>query len=80
MAPALRRDFLVSEERADKFAGAWGRHPLMGRMYLPCYRAGTDLVADLRRRHAPEKLLPVLYGCAGLVDCTTIEEALAAKG
>jgi hypothetical protein len=76
VAPVLRRDFLVSEERAGKFAGAWGKHPLMGRMYLPCYRAGTDLVADLRRRHSPEKLLPVLYGCGGLVDCTTIEEAL----
>ena len=80
VAPVLRRDFLISEERAGKFAGPWARHPLLGRMYLPCYRAGTDLVADLRRRHAPEKLLPVLYGCAGLVDCTTIEEALAAKG
>jgi hypothetical protein len=77
VAPVLRRDFLISEERAGKFAGPWGRHPLLGRMYLPCYRAGTDLVADLRRRHPPEKLLPVLYGCAGLVDCTTIEEALA---
>jgi len=76
VAATLRRDFLVSEERAKKFAGPWGRHPLMGRMYLPCYRAGTDLVADLRRRHPPEKLLPVLYGCAGLVDCTTIESAL----
>jgi hypothetical protein len=79
VAPVLRRDFLISEERAGKFAGAWGKHPLLGRMYLPCYRAGTDLVADLRRRHAPGKLLPVLYGCAGLVDCTTIEEALAAN-
>ena len=78
VAPVLRRDFLVSEERATKFAGAWGKHPLMGRMYLPCYRAGTDLVADLRRRHPPEKLLPVLYGCRGLVDCTTIGEALQA--
>jgi hypothetical protein len=77
VAPVLRRDFLISEERAGKFAGAWAKHPLLGRMYLPCYRAGTDLVADLRRRHAPAKLLPVLYGCNGLVDCTTIEEALA---
>ena len=76
VAVRLRRDFLVSEERARKFAGPWGRHPLLGRMYLPCYRAGTDLVAELRRRHAPGKLLPVLYGCAGLVDCTTIEAAL----
>ena len=79
VAVALRRDFLVSEERARKFAGPWGRHPLLGRMYLPCYRAGTDLVAELRRRHAPGKLLPVLYGCTGLVDCTTIGEALEGR-
>ena len=78
IARVLRRDFLVSEERAGKFAGAWGKHPLMGRMYLPAYRAGTDLVAELRRKHPPEKLLPILYGCQGLVDCVTIEDALAA--
>ncbi len=76
VAALLPREFLVSEERAGKFAGAWGRHPLMGRMYLPCYRAGTDLVARLLRTHAPERLFPVLYGCRGLVDATTIEEAL----
>ena len=44
----LRRDYLVSEERADKLSGAWGRHPLLGRMYLPAYRAGTERVAELR--------------------------------
>ena len=77
MAAILPGEFLVSEERAAKFAGPWGRHPLMGRMYLPCYRAGTDLVARLLRTHAPERLLPVLYGCAGLVDATTIEDQLA---
>jgi hypothetical protein len=27
---ALRRNFLVTEERADKLSGAWRRHPLMG--------------------------------------------------
>jgi hypothetical protein len=36
--------------------------------------------ADPRRHHSPEKSLPGRYGCAGLVDMTTIEEALAAKG
>lgn len=77
VAAVLPRDFLVSEERAAKFAGPWGRHPLMGRMYLPCYRAGTDLVARLLRTHASERLMPVLYGCEGLVDATTIEAALA---
>jgi hypothetical protein len=73
----LRRDFLVSAERAEKLSGAWGRHPLLGRMYLPAYRAGTEKVAELRRRYPAERLLPVLYGCSGLVDITTVERALA---
>ena len=76
VAAVLRRDFLVSTERAQKLSGPWGLHPLLGRMYLPAYRSGTELVAGLRRRHAPEKLLPVLFGCAGLVDAVTIEKAL----
>jgi len=76
VAAVLRRDFLVSEERADKLSGAWGRHPLLGRMYLPAYRTGTECVADLRRRYPAAKLLPVLYGCGGLVDVTTVEAAL----
>jgi hypothetical protein len=79
VAATLRRDFLVSEERADKLSGAWGRHPLLGRMYLPAYRAGTIKVAELRRQHPPAKVLPALYGCCGLVDVVTIEEALASK-
>jgi len=77
VAATLRRDYLVTAERADKLSGAWGRHPLLGRMYLPAYRAGTERVAELRRRHAPEKLIPALYGCSGLVDVVTIEAALA---
>jgi hypothetical protein len=76
VAAALRRDFLVSTERADKLSGAWGRHPLLGRMYLPAYRAGTEAVAELRRKHPPEKVLPALYGCRGLVDVVTVSEAL----
>jgi hypothetical protein len=76
VAAILRRDYLVSAERADKLSGAWGRHPLLGRMYLPAYRAGTLRVAELRRRYPPTKLLPVLYGCAGLVDITTLEAAI----
>jgi hypothetical protein len=76
VAATLRRDFLVTPERADKLSGAWGKHPLLGRMYLPAYRAGTDRVAELRRRHPPARLLPALYGCAGMVDITSIEEAL----
>lgn len=73
----LRRDYLVTEERAGKLSGAWGRHPLLGRMYLPAYRCGTERVAELRRKHHASQLLPVLYGTAGLVDCETVEEACA---
>jgi len=76
IAVALRRDFLVSEERAGKFAGAWGKHPLFGRMNLPAYRAGTEVIEDLRRRHPPEKVLPAIYGCAGLVDIVTLTQAV----
>jgi hypothetical protein len=76
VAEALRRDFLVSPERADKLSGAWGRHPLLGRMYLPAYRAGTMRIAELRRRHPASRLLPALFGAHGLVDITTLERAL----
>ena len=76
VAAALRREYLVSEERADKLSGAWARHPLLGRMYLPAYRTGTEKVAELRRRYPAAKVLPALYGCDGLVDVVTIEEAL----
>jgi hypothetical protein len=76
VAAALRRDFLVSEERAEKLSGAWGRHPLLGRMYLPAYRAGTERVAELRRRHKAKQLLPALFGCRGLVDVITVERSL----
>ncbi|HTD52785.1 MAG TPA: hypothetical protein VK780_07155, partial [Thermoanaerobaculia bacterium] len=77
VADTLRRDFLVSPERADKLSGAWGRHPLLGRMYLPAYRAGTEVVSELRRRYPPEKVLPALYGCQGLVDVVTVRQALS---
>jgi len=76
VAEVLRREYLCSAERADKLSGAWGRHPLMGRMYLPAYRAGTDRVADLRRRFPPEQVLPALYGVKGLVDVVTIGRVL----
>ncbi len=76
VAAVLRRDFLVTEERADKLSGAWGKHPLLGRMYLPAYRAGTEIVAQLRRTHPAEKILPAIYGCLGLVDVVTINEVL----
>jgi len=66
----------VTEERANKLSGAWGRHPLLGRMYLPAYRAGTEKVAELRRHYPPDKVLPVLYGCKGLVDVVTVDQAL----
>jgi hypothetical protein len=76
VAATLRRDFLVTEERADKLSGAWGRHPLLGRMYLPAYRAGTERVAELRRTYPADRILPAIYGCSGLVDIVTIDEIL----
>jgi hypothetical protein len=76
VAATLRQDFLVTEERADKLSGAWGRHPLLGRMYLPAYRAGTEQVAKLRRTFPAEKVLPAIYGCRGLVDIQTIDDVL----
>ena len=76
VAATLRSDFLVTEERAGKLSGAWGRHPLLGRMYLPAYRAGTEKVAKLRRTYPPERVLPAIYGCNGLVDIQTLDEAL----
>jgi hypothetical protein len=72
----LRNEYLCSDERADKLSGAWGRHPLLGRMYLPAYRAGTVKVAALRKRHPPEKIIPALYGALGLVDLVTIDHVL----
>jgi hypothetical protein len=76
VAKVLRRDFLVTPERADKLSGAWGRHPLLGRMYLPAYRAGTRKVAALRRSHPASKVLPALFGARGLVDVATVEAAI----
>jgi len=55
---------------ADKLR-ALGPPPLLGRMYLPAYRAGTELVADLRRRYPPGRVLPALYGCGGMVTSST---------
>ena len=79
VAKVLRRDYLCSPERADKLSGAWGRHPLLGRMYLPAYRAGTERVADLRRRYPAEVVLPALYGARGLVDVVTVGRVLGER-
>jgi len=76
VAATLRSDFLVTEERADKLSGAWGQHPLLGRMYLPAYRAGTERVAEWRRIHPASRILPAIYGCFGLADIVTIDEML----
>ena len=77
VAEILRRDFLVSEERAGKLSGPWAQHPILGRMYLPSYRAGTDAVAEWRRKHDPAVILPALYGCEGMVDVVTIADVIS---
>jgi len=76
VAATLRRDFVVSEERAQKLSGPWAQHPLMGRMYLPAYRAGTEKVAQLRREYPASDVLPALFGCRGLVDIATVDQVL----
>jgi hypothetical protein len=78
VARILRQDFLVTQERADKLSGAWGQHPLLGRMYLPAYRSGTERVAQFRRKHPASEVLHALYGCHGLADIETISEAVIA--
>ncbi|HEY3355472.1 MAG TPA: hypothetical protein VGQ83_19640 [Polyangia bacterium] len=75
-ARRIREECLVSEERADKLARAWGGHPLLGRMYLPSYHFGLELVLDLLRRHGEAKAVPALYGAHGLVDCVTVRKAV----
>jgi hypothetical protein len=47
-------------------------------MYLPAYRAGTEKIAQLRRTYPANRVLPAIYGCNGLVDILTVEEALKA--
>ena len=76
VAATLRRDFLVSEERAQKLSGAWGRHPLLGRMYLPAYRAGTRKVAEWRHKYPAKSVLPAIYGAKGVADIVTVEKML----
>jgi hypothetical protein len=76
VADVLRRAYLCSAERADKLSGAWGSQPLSGRMYLPAYRAGTEKVAELRRRHRDEDVIPALYFCKGIVDVVTVDRVL----
>jgi hypothetical protein len=76
VAAVLRRDYLVSEERAEKLSGPWANHPLMGRMYLPSYRVGTERVAGWLKKYPPKVVIPTLFGCHGLVDIVTIETVL----
>ena len=37
------------------------------------------MIEDLRRRHPPEKVLPAIYGCAGLVDIVTLKQAVEGR-
>jgi hypothetical protein len=77
VARNLRETCLVSDERAGKLSGSWAQHPLLGRMYMPCYQVGTDLVVELLRTHGAARTIPALYSTQGLVDCVTIRDLLA---
>lgn len=76
VAARIQASCLLTEERAHKLAGAWAQHPLLGRMYMPAYEVGTQLVSKVLRRHGPAKTIPVLYGAQGLLDCATLTEVL----
>lgn len=76
VAAELRSTCLVSPERAEKLSGPWAKHPILGRLYLPCYEAGTRKVLGLLAAAGPARLIPLLYGAHGLLDCVTIDEAL----
>jgi hypothetical protein len=76
VARRIREECLVSVERAQKLAHAWGGHPLLGRMYLPSYHFGLELVLDLVRTYGEGRAIPALYGVHGLVDCVTVRNAL----
>ena len=75
-AARIREECLVSPERADKLARAWGGHPLLGRMYLPSYQNGLELVLELLREHGEAKAVPAMYSVNGLVDCVTVRKAI----
>ena len=45
-------------------------------VHLPAYRAGTEKVAELRRQHPPEKVIPAIYNVFGLVDLVTVDRVL----
>ena len=38
--------------------------------------SGTEKVAELRRTYPPDRVLPALYGCHGLVDIQTVDQIL----
>ena len=69
-----RDECLLSNERAKKLTHSWGKHPLLGRMYLPSYAVGTKTVADLVQQHGWEKVAPAIYGVHGPVDVVTVQE------
>ena len=72
VATELRRDYLVSEERADKLSGAWAASA--PRSDVPAgLSLRNEVVADLRRRHVAADVLPLLYACDGVVDAITVQ-------
>ncbi len=72
VARRIRTECLISEERADKLARSWGGHPILGRMYLPCYAVGTRVVAQMLRDHGPANTIPAVFGARGPVDVVTV--------
>ncbi len=74
-----RSECLLTAERAEKLTFAWGAHPLLGKMYMPAYAVGTNIVGDLLKKYGPEKLIPVAYGAQGPVDIISLGHLLHEK-
>jgi hypothetical protein len=63
---------------ARNIAARLVRHPLIGRLYLPVYKAGAEKVAALRRAVPSHVALPALFGVHGLVDVESIDDVVDA--
>jgi len=61
VAKILRREYLVTEERADNFLVRGGDIRCWEECTCRRTRSGTERVAELRRKHKAGRVLPALY-------------------
>lgn len=71
---ALQTQFYQPFERARKIATRWAMHPLIGQLYLPSYKVGTETVTQLIAQQPRENIYPTLFGFNGMVDIESITQ------